>query len=1017
VPRLTGGFRYAPPENAKAPLSKRERHALSEAAAAIRRERSLHASGILALLFGRNEQAVLLLERAAAKSPRNAEILSDLAAAYLVRAEALDQPIDLIAALNAAETAVVYNPASLEALFNRALARQRLSLSTQAVRSWREYLDREKDPGWSAEVRAALIHLQPAIPAETWPDARKSLQQAVRRRDQKTVTALVARFPQEARTFAEEEILGRWADHLRQRDAAQAEDDLATARAIGQGLVQTSGESMLADSVAGIEQALHGDPARLHLLIESLAAYQNGLRLVRDRKFGRAEAPLERAGVALQQAASPFAAWASFLLVRCAYQRSDYAEVEKRAHALLLGLDIAKYPVVAARTRWVLGTAQMGLARPAEALDSYRFALVQFERTRETVHRAAVHSLLSGVFDELGDGSSAWQHRALALRGLADHRDPERLRVALTNVAFAALDAGSPRAALLLQTEAVEIARSQNHPERRANTLLNRAAILDRTGLADPQDDLRSARSDCDRIEDPSIRQSILAELLAAEGRWLSRKAPARSLAPLGRALELYRAAGRSLMLPGLLGTRAAALRGVGRIGEAEADLKNAIEVLEEERGSVPEGEQRASFSDRIGGVFDAMVLLQTERGHPDLALEYSERRRARLLLDWLSAMPQDLDARRFRLETWTRPRPLQELRERIPAGVVAVVYEVLPDRLLLWVVRSGGSIEQRQVRISAAQVAERVRRLEQAVSGSENRLRLAGAALHELLVQPVSDRLRPGETLVFVPESPLDSVPFALLFDPRTGRHLIEDRLFAIAPSLSLFAQLVERRSGETFADADVVVLANPAFDQSLFPLPPLPGADEEGRWVRGLYSRARIVAGASAGREALLEGLGRARILHFGGHALANSRKPFLSSLLLAPRPARDDSGVLYARELIGTPGGRTDLVILSACRSAGGAAAGEGVAGLVWPFFSRGVPMVIASTRAVEDRATAAVFAAFYRHLARGEPPVAALREAQLEALAASRAAEHPSFDWAAFQLYGADHGTEASKGGER
>jgi CHAT domain-containing protein/tetratricopeptide (TPR) repeat protein len=990
---------------------------LSKAVSLIRKERSLHAAGVLDLLLGKSERAVATLERAAAGNPRNAAILSDLAAAYLVRAKAMNQPVDLIAALDAAERAVEQSPAYLEARFNRALAQQGLSLFAQALRGWREYVDREKDSGWSGESKSALASLQAATAAEVWPDAKERLRQAAETGDRATATALVARFPQEARTFAEEEVLVAWAGHFRRGDAARAEADLATARAIGQGLAQGSGESMLADSVAAIEQALQGDPARLRLLVDGLAAYGEGLLLVKERKFGRAEASLERARQALLRAESPFAAWASFLLVRCAYQRSDYPEVQRRAEALLQGLDVTKYPVVAARARWVLGTSQMGLARPAEALDSYRFALAQFERSGEAVHRAAVHSLLASAFDELGDEASAWQHRARSLRGLAEHRDPERLRIALTGVAFASLDAGFPRAALLLQTEAVGIARSQNNSERLASALLNRAALLDLAGLAGSQEDLISARHDCERIEDPSIRQSILADLLAVEGRWLSRTAPLRALGPLKEALEIHRKAGRQVMLPEVLRTRAAALQGLGRISEAEMDLKNAIEILEEERGSVPGGEHRASFIDRTGAVFDAMVLLQTERGHSELALEYSERRRARLLLDWLSALPQDLDARLFRLETWTHPRPLRELRERIPAGVAVVVYEVLPDRLLSWIVRSG-SVEQRQVRIPAAWIAERVRRFEQAVAGPEGRLRQAGAALHELLVEPIADRLRTDETVVFVPEGPLGSVPFALLFDPRTGRYLIEDRPLAIAPSLSLFAELVDGTAGQDFSQADVLVLANPAFDRSLFPLPPLPGAEEEGRSIRGLYPGARIVAGASANREALLEGLGRARIVHFGGHALANPRKPLLSSLLLAPRPAREDSGVLYARELVGSPEGGTDLVVLSACRSGGGAAPpGEGVAGLVWPFFSRGVSMVIASTRDVEDRAAAALFSEFYRHLARGEPPVVALREAQLETLAASRKAGQPSFDWAVFHLYGAIHGTEISKGGRR
>lgn len=1017
APRLTGGFAYAPVETTSLRFSSDERKALYKAEKALRKEPSLHAAGVLYLLLGRVREAVSSLERAAEEKPGNAAVLTDLAAAYLVRAESLDQPVDLIGALDAAERAVEGNPACREALFNRALARQRLSLTNQAVEAWREYLGREKDPGWSGEARSALARLQASTPSELWPEARGRLQQAAQKGDQKTVAALVARFPQEVRTFAEEELLDSWADHSRRGDLFPAGADLATARAIGHGLVQLSGESLFADAVADLDRALADDPDRLLSIVEGLAAYREGLRLVKARKFGLAEAPLESARQSLRRAASPFEALASFLLVRCAYQRSDYAEVQSRAREMLRRVDAARYPTLAARVRWVLGTAQMGLARPAEALASYRFALTQFERTGETVNQAAVHSLLASAFNELGDGRSAWQHRARALYGLADHRNPERLRIALTNVAFAALEAGSARAARLVQTEAVNIARDQNDSERLANALLNRASILDRSGLADPEGDLSAARHYCERIEDPSIRQSILADLLAVEGRRLSRKNPAQALTALDKSLEMYQAADRLLMLPEVLGTRAVALQALGQVSGAERDLRSAIEMLEEERGSMAEGEQRASFIERAGAVFDAMVLLQTVHGHAELALEYSERRRARLLLDWLSALPKDIDPQRFRLGTWTHPHALRELRQRMPQGVAVIAYEVLPDRLLLWVVRAE-TVDQRQVSIPAARLAEQVDRLEQTVTGPESDLREAAAALHDALIAPVAGLLREGETVVFIPESPLYSVPFGLLFDRRRERYLIEDRPFAVAPSLGLFTELAASTGAEDLSRAGILVLANPAFDRSLVQLSRLPGSEEEARSIHDLYPEARIVIGEAAGREALLEGLSRYRILHFGGHALANSGKPLLSSLVLAPRPDREDTGVLYAREIIGPRDSKTDLVVLSACRSAGGAAPpGEGVAGLLWPFFSRGVSMVIASTHEVEDRETASLLGVFYHHLATGEPPATALRSAQLQALTSSRHAEHPSFAWAAFQLYGAVHGTEPSPKGIR
>jgi CHAT domain-containing protein len=305
------------------------------------------------------------------------------------------------------------------------------------------------------------------------------------------------------------------------------------------------------------------------------------------------------------------------------------------------------------------------------------------------------------------------------------------------------------------------------------------------------------------------------------------------------------------------------------------------------------------------------------------------------------------------------------------------------------------------------------VRRFEAATNGPEAPLQAAASSVYDLLIAPIAPLLRNGEILLFVPESPFDTIPFSLLFDPRRNRYLIEDRPVAIAPSLSVLAELARKTGPQDFSQADFLVVADPAFDRSLNPsLPALPGVQEELSAIQSLYRRAHVVRGKAAGREALLGGMGRYRVLHFGGHALANPGRPLLSSLLLAPVPGIGDTGVLYARDIVGRPDGGTDLVVLSSCRSAGGAAQpGEGVAGLVWSLFSRGVSMVIASTREVEDRGTARLFTSFYRHLAAGEPPVTALRSAQLEMLSTHLPTSRASFDWGAFQIYGAVTTTSA------
>src|SRR5262249_52663842 len=93
--------------------------------------------------------------------------------------------------------------------------------------------------------------------------------------------------------------------------------------------------------------------------------------------------------------------------------------------------------------------------------------------------------------------------------------------------------------------------------------------------------------------------------------------------------------------------------------------------------------------------------------------------------------------------------------------------------------------------------------------------------------------------------------------------------------------------------------------------------------------------------------------------------------------------------------------DLVVLSACRSGRGPLHdGEGVRGIARAFLYAGGRGVVGSLWAVEDRTTATLMTAMYRHLQAGRPAADALSAARLELL---RAGQSP-FYWAPFVLIG-------------
>ena len=121
---------------------------------------SRHAVGVFSLLWpdvdGSVETAVTQFQAAAVTDSANATVLSDWAAALLIRAEIGDNPPDLIEALSAANRAIALDSSLDEARFNRALALEFLYLITDAVSAWEDYLDLDTASPWAKEARAHL---------------------------------------------------------------------------------------------------------------------------------------------------------------------------------------------------------------------------------------------------------------------------------------------------------------------------------------------------------------------------------------------------------------------------------------------------------------------------------------------------------------------------------------------------------------------------------------------------------------------------------------------------------------------------------------------------------------------------------------------------------------------------------------------------------------------------------------------------------------------------------------------
>ena len=291
-----------------------------------RRSRQSRADGVLAACRGRGPgddrmpaDAVARLRTAADLDRKNPRVWSDLAAAQYAAALRLDRPSLYPEALASVDQALRLDPRLPEALFNRALVLERLGLKAQAQDAWSRYLTVDGSSPWAVEAREHLARLPVSTSEERFRKELPRLESAAAAGDATAVRAVVDAYRQQTRTTAEVVTLGKWAEAYQRGDAAQGARLLAVARSIGAALQKASGESLLSDAVAAIEQS--PDSATRARLAEAHGVYLRGRLAYSRRQPAAAEPDLRRTAALF--AADPMALVARYYAACIRYDLND----------------------------------------------------------------------------------------------------------------------------------------------------------------------------------------------------------------------------------------------------------------------------------------------------------------------------------------------------------------------------------------------------------------------------------------------------------------------------------------------------------------------------------------------------------------------------------------------------------------------------------------------------------------------------------------------------------------------
>jgi CHAT domain-containing protein len=1026
VPGRVSGLAYAPyPTTLPAFLEPSRRDAIRVAARRIAQEptKPPRASArtdraLVRLAAGNLPGALQDLEEAARLAPVDGRLQSDLSALRLEQANR-GVPQAYLEALTAAHTAVELAPDFLPARFNLSLALERNGLCDRAQEAWVDYLRHDPASSWAAEARRHLALVEQPDDAQRWERLREGVAAAAARGDMALLLRISRRFPSEARKYAEEDLLNRWAVATTRGDRHGAALALEMARALGQAVAAKSSERMAHDAVSVLDR-LEGEAAAGHNRLLRLARAQqdlaSGEQLCLNQGAG-GTFRLERARAAFAEAGSPLENWASYYLAVCSYEHAHYATALARLRSLLARPHAARYPSLAGKAYYLVGLCYVTSGRPDLSLGAYQSAAVVFRRSGAVDEAGHVAYLLSENLRYLGERRASLRLLLTAVAAAVKSGDSRALYRAFDGLAEEAARRGAGRAALDFRDQVLRVAqRATERPELQQAGLAHawlrrgeaRLAIGDAVGA---RQDLAVAASHVEQIADPDARRLREADLLLAQGRLLLTTDPRAALRHLSTAVREKIKAQSLFFLLEALHTRARAELALRDRGAAAADVAAGLREFEQQRGAVVSLSLRASYLDRVEELF----VLAITPGGSDAGFALAERERARSMLD-LTASPEvaaatasdEPVAATADPPTARAPLPVASLRHRLPDGIVLVEYAVLPDRVLAWLLRRGRAATLIESRVGAREMTSLVGQLRQGLEsrGPERHIDQVVAPLSEALLGPTLPFVHKGEALVFVPDRTLRNLPFAALRDPRTHRYLIEEHPVAVAPSATLFVEGLERdlarRRGPKL---DALVLGNPSFDRRLSPdLPELPGAASEATAVAAVYGhRTELRLGSAATALALVGNAGKHRVVHVAAHALANPDFPSLSRLVLAP--SGHDEGNLYAYEIERRRFRDTRLVVLAACGSgSGGSEVSEGADSLAWAFLAAGVPAVVASLWNVEDLDAGRLLTEFHRRFrASGDAP-GALRAAQLAFLRGPDPALRSPTTWASFELLG-------------
>ena len=976
----------------------------------------LVASGKIELLEGHYDEAIRTFGRLLDAQPDSPALLTDLATAYFQRAVATDRAVDYGQTIELLGRTLAKNPDDPVALFNRAIALQKMYAYDEAIRDWEHYLRVDSRGNWANEARQRLGELQekmkardrPAALLQSDPVAALSLLRARADRQSTSPAAWPVSLDEEYLDLTVRQWLGSLyvsADSSGRKAWRREQGVWDTLAAAADVFRTRHKDPWLADLL----HELPADSAPLNALEPSAKA----LDLLSQAAKANASGDPDSARPLAESAARFFRIVKSDTGYLRAREEIIYSMVRagqvqdciEAAGEQLRQKKLGSYP-------WLLGQAILWHATCQGYAGNLGLAQQLSERALELTESTAYagQHLRSILFASgfLNSTERHWQDTRAGLQKFwEDLHDPFHGYESYLELAILAEESEQRRLAFHLYREALGmIERTSDRSFRAVAHYRLAVAAMKVEDLIEAETEFKFADQQFAALSHTATGRfyRTLAEIQWAavavqQGRLELAAARLEQARPLLTAVPDKENAFRYYETLGELHF----LR--GELPEAEHALRSALNIAEIELSSLRTDADRVGWERDTAPAYHTLVELYAQKPEATIrALEVWEGYLAApLRRPMFSSSASNLG--RKGLNTEPDPRFLLRFRAALPAfkheTVISFVY--LPSGVAAWAFDDHG-VNFAWIAASSEELAARVRDFEHLCGDPYSdlaTLRRQGRILYDLLVAPFHQHLEPSRLLIVEPDSILSDVPWQALVDPQ-GEYLGNRFAIVVSPGLGYWLDL--RSPAAISPETTALVVGMPTIASVVASrFPPLPDADREARSVASQFRRSRLLSGTEVTSPAIQEELSHSQVFHFAGHAVSSVKQ---SGLVLAsltdPDGNDDEPRLLSASDLDKALLQRLQLVVLSACATAETEKGFTGPDTLVRGFLRAGVPHVVASRWPVDSHTTQQTMTEFYKALFQGQPSTKALQHAT-NTLRIQPGTSHPYY-WAAFGSYG-------------